>query len=146
MGMKLIQKETFTLNLYTHNIVTCRPGLADNGHNYPGPTSLEFNLSPSNSWAAGHFFNSTNFFFNTEKMGNFCSNYKQITDIANSDTLPAQVDRKVYEYNHLVAPDSGLKCLKALREEMTITIEGVAFTSVTEFSIGYASKPSDCKN
>ena len=145
-GMKLINRETFTLSLYTHNIVSCRPGLASNGHNYPGPTTLSFTLAPGNSWSGGHFFNSEYFQFSTASLGDFCGDFKKITDIPNSEPLPARVDRKIYQNNHLVAPDSGLKCLRTLREEMTITIEGVPFTSVTDFDIGYSTDTSICKN
>lgn len=138
LGVKTkIVSEDFFLALHPGAQVDCKPGVASNGDNYPTMTVLDLKLTPSDAWGNSRYFNTSYFSYSTPAFGDFCAKFAKILNMPASQEFAAPTHREVFENFGAVSAGNTTKCLKSLREEMTIYIDSVPFVGEASFDVGF---------
>lgn len=128
---KVLLDRTYSLRIYGQGRFSCGEPIPPNGHNFPVYTRLDFSQIKHDLWLSNVWTNVER--YRADVGYEPCASFSRITNIPQGQELRAQVRQVITEKYQ----KNGFQvCMRATREEATLTVEGVVFRGVEEFLIG----------
>lgn len=126
----VLLERTYKLKVQ-HGSFVCHNGVPPNGHNYPVPTLLTFELASHNLWLSDVWTNVDHYRFDSDYSP--CSVFSNILRPAPQQDLIGVVTQRITETHR----KNGFgKCMRVTREEAKLAVDGVILNGVNEFIVG----------